>query len=70
MSPVTKRTVTHIRHEYAVPSPAPVSEVMAAIAQAQHEMPEQRRSYDDACTVEARGDEIVIWWPERPEVDQ
>lgn len=67
MSTVSKRTVTTIRHEYVVPAPidrgACVSDVQKAIAWALGDMPESRRHYDDACRVEARDDEIVVWWP-------
>jgi hypothetical protein len=64
MSTVSKRTVTATRHEYVVPSPAARIDVEKAIAWALKDMPEGRRRYDDACIVEARDDEIVIWWPE------
>lgn len=67
VSSVTKRTVTTTRHEYVVPAPtalgACVSDVQKAIDWALQDMPEARRSYSDACRVEARDDEIVIWWP-------
>jgi hypothetical protein len=67
VSTFSKRRVTTTRHEYVVPSPAPLAEVMKAIAYAKQEMPEARRSYDDACMVEACDDEIVIWWTEKSE---
>lgn len=38
--------------------------VAAAIEWALSDMPDERRHYDDACTVEARDDEIVVWWSE------
>lgn len=62
MSEVTKRTIATVRHEYVVPSPSARAEVEKAIALALQDMPENRRSYDDACMVEARDDEVVIWW--------
>jgi len=64
VSNVTKRTVTTTRHEYIVPSPACVADIHKAIDWAFTDMPENRRLYDDACTVEARDEEIVIWWPD------
>lgn len=65
MSNVSKRTVTSTRHEYVVPSPACVADIQKAIDCAFRDMPANRARYDDACTVEARDDEIVVWWPEK-----
>lgn len=64
MTSVEKRTVTTTRHEYVVPSPSPGSELVTAMNMALADMPDERRAYDDACTVEARDDTIVVWWPE------
>lgn len=64
MSTVSKRTVTTTRHEYVVPSPAYASDMQKAIDRAMREMPVQRRGHGDAYTVEARDDEIVVWWPD------
>lgn len=64
MSLVSKRTVVTTRHEYVVPSPVAVAEIAKAVAMAQADMPEVRRHWDDSCTVEARDDEIVVWWEE------
>lgn len=61
---VEQRTVTTIRHEYVVPSPAAASDLLLATKMALDDMPEKRRAYDDAFTAEARDDEIVIWWPD------
>lgn len=66
MSSVTQRTVTTVRHEYAVRSPAAWADVSAAMREAMVDLPEERKAYDDACTVEARDDEIVVWWDEVP----
>lgn len=63
MSTVSKRTVTTTRHEYAVPSPATGVDLTTAIRMALADMPQSRRHFDDAYFVEARDDEIVIWWP-------
>lgn len=66
MSNVEKRTVTvtTTRHEYVVPSPCVGADLLVATKMALTDMPESRRSYDDAFTVEARDDEIVVWWTE------
>ena len=64
MSTVGKVTVTTTRHEYRVPSPAPFRELEVAIAMAHRDMPEERRGWDDACVVEGREGEIVVWWAE------
>lgn len=64
MSDATKRTVTTTRHEYVLPSPTTAQELWKAINWAQSDLPENRRSWGDAYMVEARDDEIVIWWEE------
>lgn len=64
MADAEKRTVVTTRHEYVLRSPTAVAEVGKAVAWAQADMPEVRRSWDDSCMVEARDDEIVVWWEE------
>lgn len=64
MSAVSKRTSRVLRHEYAVPSPSARSDVEKAITWALSDMPENLRHFDDACTVEASDDEIIVWWTE------
>lgn len=65
MSTVGKRTITTTRHEYIVPSPASHAEVEMAIAMAREDVPLGLIGYDDVPKVEARDDEIVVWWEER-----
>ena len=64
MSDVEKRTIVTTRHEYVLRSPVAVAEVGKAVAWAQADMPEVRRQWDDSGTVEARDEEIVVWWEE------
>lgn len=62
-----KRTVTTTRHEYILRSPPPIGELNKAVNWAFSDktaaMTEDRHA-DDAPTVEARDDEIVIYWEE------
>lgn len=57
-----RRTVTYTRHEWVLPSPCAVGELHKALNSAYGLLPEDRCPYDDALTIEARDDEIVVWW--------
>lgn len=61
-----KRTVTVIRHEYLIPSPATQRDVYDTIAQAAHGMEAAGKdpSYDDVIKVQAYDDELCIYWVE------
>lgn len=69
MGDVTIRRVTTVRHEYALRSPVPVGEVEKAVQVALANLPEERRGWADALMIEARDDEIVIWWEQTGEAD-
>ena len=56
MADAIKRTVVRTRHEYVLRSPTFAQELEKAITWA--------KRWGDAYTVEARDDEIVIWWEE------
>lgn len=60
------RTVTVIRHELRIDSPATQKDVYDTILQASQHMKAEGRdaTYDDAIMVEARDDEIVVHWTE------
>lgn len=60
-----RRTITRIRLEWVLPSPCSVEEVGKATSSAAHawEAIQLGRRWSDL-TVEARDDEIVIWWEE------
>lgn len=66
MANYDKRTVTSTRHEYVLKSPAPWGEIGKAIAAAQQDMKAAGKdpSYDDAAHIEARDNELVIYWVE------
>lgn len=66
MADATKRTVTTVRHEYVLPSPTYVGEMRKAIKWALSDKADggPEDTFDDALTVEARDDEVVIWWEE------
>lgn len=64
-----KRTVTVIRHEYLIDSPATQRDLSDTIVQAAQNMEAAGRdpSYDDAITVEAHDDELCVCWVEEME---
>lgn len=61
-----ERTVTVVRHEYVLKSPAPWGEVGKAMAVATQAMESAGKdpSYDNAAYLEARDDEVVLYWIE------
>lgn len=67
MAVFSERTVTVTRHEYVLKSPAPWGEVLKAYAVAEQAMRAAGKdpSYDDAAHIEARDDEVVIYWTEK-----
>jgi hypothetical protein len=66
MAAFNERTVQITRHEYVLKSPAPWGEVGKAQAAASQAMKAAGKdpSYDDAAHIEARDDEVVIFWIE------
>lgn len=70
MPAFNERTVTVTRHEYVLKSPAPWGEVGKAIASANQAMEAAGKdpSYDDAAFIEARDDEVVLFWTEEKRV--
>jgi len=62
-----KRTVTVVRHEFAIDSPATQRDVQDTIVQAGQHMAAAGKdpSYDDAIIVEAHDDEIIAYWVEK-----
>ena len=66
MPAFNERTVTITRHEYVLKSPAPRGEVDKAVAVANQAMEAvgKNPSYDDAAYIEARDDEVVVYWIE------
>lgn len=67
MPAFNERTVTVTRHEYVLKSPAPWGEVIKAYAVAEQHMLAAGKdpSYDDAAHIEARDDEVVVFWTEK-----
>lgn len=59
-----RRTVTRTRHEWVLPSGCSAEEVDKAIVCARNYGRQKHRHPDGPLTVEARDDEIVIWWEE------
>lgn len=70
MAQFETRTVTSLRHEYVLPSPAEWGELGKATAAAHQALRAAGKdpSADDAAFIEARDGEVVIYWiEERPE---
>lgn len=69
MPAFTERTINVTRHEYVLRSPAPWGEVGKAQAAASQDMKAAGKdpSYDDAAHIEARDDEVIVFWIEEKE---
>jgi len=68
MGDALKRTITTRRHEYVLSSPTPFAEVGKAMTWAHRDLVEAKGEaageWDDAVMVEARDDQVVVWWSE------
>lgn len=66
MSAVEQRTVTTVRHEYILPTPACWADVKEAMAFAARDRETKglRVDYDDIIQVTADDEHIVVYWEE------
>jgi hypothetical protein len=67
MSVVTTRTRVTTRHDYCVPQPAALGDVLEAIAFAKRDAIQAGvdTTYDDALTVTHDDENIIVYWEER-----
>lgn len=64
MADVVKRTIVRTRHEYVLPSPTTAQELAKALRWVDRDLGVEGSQYGDAYMVEARDDEIVVWFEE------
>jgi hypothetical protein len=62
MAAYWRREVVTTRVEYVLNSPANWAEVSKAFAAVHRELGEDRARWDDAAWVEARDEEVVVWF--------
>lgn len=70
MGAAISRTVTTVRHEYAIRLPTNAVELDKAVSWAAEEYRThhgvERLPYDDTIQISADDEEIVVWWQEAP----
>lgn len=72
MANYSQRTVRTIRHETVLPSPTNWAELGKATSSIQQQIRAAGidPDYDDIVTIEARDEEIVLYWTEEEKVDE